>query len=150
MSSYLTRVVRREIATHVIFEDRNWMAILEPRPLNPGHTVLFPKKETDYIFDLSERDLATMMRTAKKIAAAIRRAVPCLKIAVLVYGLKVRHAHMHLVPVHGKKGELDLSRTRKAADTATLEKIARRVRPRRSVLLSTAPLDSPTAKNRAR
>ena len=109
-----------------ILENKEFLAFLEPSPLKEGHTIVIPKKTTDYIFDLEDGRLSKLFVFAKKTARAVKKAVPCKKIAVMVYGLKVRHAHVHLVPVHGKAGELDFSRAKKINETSlarTAEKI---------------------------
>lgn len=111
-----------------IFETKKFKAVLEPNPLAAGHTLIFPKKKIDYFFDLSDKDLKEMMVFAKRAARAVRRAFPCEKIGVLVYGLKTRHAHIHLVPISGKKEEFNLSRKRKKASSKELALILRKIR----------------------
>lgn len=89
---------------------------MEISPLTQGHVLVIPKAEVDYIFDLEDAQLAGLMVFAKKVARAIKKAVPCEKVAVLVYGLEVRHAHIHLVPAAGVPGELNFSNKKKASD----------------------------------
>ena len=112
--SIFTKIVKGELASHKILEDDKHFAFLEIRPLAAGHTLVIPKKETDYFFDLSDAETADLMRFAKKVAGAVKKAVPCKKVAVVVYGLAVRHAHIHLIPVNGTPGELDFRNQRDA------------------------------------
>ncbi len=115
MSSIFTKIINGELPCHKILENDDYLAFLEIRPINQGHTLVIPKKETDYIFDLEDKDLAGLMVFAKKVAVMIKKAVPCRKIAVVVYGLEVPHAHVHLVPIHGKPGELSFANAKPAS-----------------------------------
>jgi histidine triad (HIT) family protein len=114
MSSIFTKIVSGELPCHKILEDENYLAFLEIRPINQGHTLVIPKKETDYVFDIEDKELAGLFVFAKKAAAMIKKAIPCKKIGVVVYGLEVPHAHIHLVPIHGKAGELSFSNAKPA------------------------------------
>ena len=107
MPSIFTKIIRGEIPCHKILENDKYFAFLEIRPLKPGHTLIIPKQETDYFFDLNDTAIGGLMVFSKKVAAAIKKATGCEKVAVVVYGLLVRHAHVHLVPVDGTPGELD-------------------------------------------
>ncbi|MCD6091748.1 MAG: HIT domain-containing protein [Bacteroidales bacterium] len=100
MSGIFTKIVKGEIPSYKIAEDEKYYAFLDINPLAKGHTLVIPKKETDYIFDLSDEDLAEMMIFAKKVALAIEQVVPCKKIGIAVLGLEVPHAHIHLVPIN--------------------------------------------------
>lgn len=100
MASIFSRIVRGEIPCHKIAEDDRFLAFLDIHPLAPGHTLVIPKKETDYLFDLEDKDLGAMVIFSKKIAKALRAAVPCLRIGVCVIGLEVPHAHIHLIPLN--------------------------------------------------
>lgn len=95
-----------EIPCYKIAENDKFFAFFDISPLVPGHTLVIPKKEEDYIFDISDADLAEMIVFAKKIAVAIKKAIPCRKVGVAVIGLEVPHAHIHLVPMQ-KEGDLD-------------------------------------------
>ncbi len=126
MSSIFTRIIKGEIPCHKILEDDKHFAFLEIRPLKPGHTLVIPKAETDYFFDLDDKAMAGLMAFSKKIAAAVKKATGAEKVAVVVYGLQVRHAHVHLIPVDGTPGELDFRNQRDATQqqlTETAEKI---------------------------
>ena len=98
-----------EIPCYKIAENDKFFAFFDISPLVPGHTLVVPKKEEDYIFDISDTDLAEMIVFAKKIAVAIKKAIPCRKVGVAVIGLEVPHAHIHLVPMQ-KEGDLDFKR----------------------------------------
>ena len=98
-----------EIPCYKIAENEKFFAFFDISPLVPGHTLVIPKKEEDYIFDISDADLAEMIVFAKKIAVAIKKAIPCKKVGVAVIGLEVPHAHIHLVPMQ-KEGDLDFRR----------------------------------------
>jgi histidine triad (HIT) family protein len=99
MPTVFTRIIRGEIPSYKIAEDERFYAFLDINPLKEGHTLVVPKQETDYIFDLGDDVLAGMIVFARKVAAAIREAVPCNRIGMAVLGLEVPHAHIHLVPM---------------------------------------------------
>lgn len=109
MASIFSRIVAGEIPCYKIAENDKFFAFFDISPLVPGHTLVIPKKEEDYIFDISDTDLAEMIVFAKKIAVAIKKAIPCRKVGVAVIGLEVPHAHIHLVPMQ-KEGDLDFKR----------------------------------------
>ena len=127
MPSLFTKIIRGEIPCHKILEDENYFAFLEIRPLKPGHTLVIPKQETDYFFDLDDTAVGGLMVFSKKVAAAIQKTFPCEKVAVVVYGLLVRHAHVHLIPVNGDAGELDF-RNQKDASQEELKNAATKLR----------------------
>jgi len=99
MATIFTRIIKGEIPCYKIAEDKDYFAFLDINPLRAGHTLVVPKKETDYIFDLDDEQLAGMMIFSKKVASAIRSSFPCNRIGVAVLGLDVPHAHIHLVPL---------------------------------------------------
>ena len=127
MPSIFTKIIRGEIPCHKILEDDKYFAFLEIRPLRPGHTLVIPKKEVDYFFDLEEAEMSGLMAFSKKVAKGVQKATGCEKVAVVVYGLLVRHAHVHLVPVDGTPGELDF-RNQKDASQEELAKMAEKIR----------------------
>ena len=100
MSSIFTKIVQGDIPSYKIAEDEKYYAFLDINPLAKGHTLVIPKKETDYIFDVADDDLAGMMVFAKKVAKAIEEVVPCKRVGVAVLGLEVPHAHIHLIPIN--------------------------------------------------
>jgi histidine triad (HIT) family protein len=99
MATIFTRIIKGEIPCYKVAEDSNYFAFLDINPLRAGHTLIVPKQETDYIFDLDDKYLSGMMVFSKKIAAAIKVAFPCNRIGVAILGLEVPHAHIHLVPM---------------------------------------------------
>ncbi len=101
MASIFSKIVEGEIPCYKIAEDDNFFAFLDINPLGRGHTLVIPKKETDYIFDMEDDDLGMMMVFAKSVAQAIDATVRCERVGVAVLGLEVPHAHIHLVPING-------------------------------------------------
>jgi histidine triad (HIT) family protein len=99
MATIFSRIVNGEIPCYKIAENDRYFAFLDINPLSKGHTLVIPKKEVDYLFDLEDEWLADMMLFAKKVAVALKEAIPCLRIGVAVLGLEVPHAHIHLVPL---------------------------------------------------
>lgn len=99
MSSLFSKIVSGEISAHKIAENEEFLAFLDVFPLVEGHTLVIPKVEIDYIFDIEDDKLARMMVFAKSIAKAVKSAIPCKRIGVAVIGLEVPHAHIHLVPL---------------------------------------------------
>jgi histidine triad (HIT) family protein len=99
MPSIFTRIITGEIPSYKIAEDENYFAFLDINPLSIGHTLVVPKLEIDYIFDLDDKLLAGMIVFAKKLSKAIEKSVTCERIGIAVIGLEVAHAHIHLVPI---------------------------------------------------
>lgn len=100
MASIFSRIVAGEIPAHKIAETDDYLAFLDVMPTATGHTLVIPKQEVDYIFDLDNELYNGLMAFAKKIAPAIEKAVPCKRIGVAVVGLEVPHAHVHLIPLN--------------------------------------------------
>lgn len=111
MASIFSRIVAGEIPSYKIAENDKFYAFFDINPLAPGHTLVIPKKETDYIFDIEDEDLAEMIVFAKDVAIAIKKAFPCLKVGMAVLGLEVPHAHIHLVPMQCE-GDLDFKKAK--------------------------------------
>ena len=101
MGSIFSRIVKGEIPCYKIAEDDNFLAFLDAFPLKEGHTLVIPKKEVDYIFDLDDADFEGLMKFSKKVALAIKKSVPCKRVSMQVIGLEVPHAHVHLIPISG-------------------------------------------------
>ena len=99
MDTIFTRIINGEIPCYRIAEDERYFALLDINPLRAGHTLVVPKVETDYIFDLSDDQLSGLILFSKKVAKAIRSAIPCNRIGVAVIGLEVPHVHIHLIPM---------------------------------------------------
>ena len=100
MPSIFTKIINRDIPGYIVAEDNHFIAFLDIMPLSLGHTLVVPKREEDYIFDLDDSELAAMIVFAKRVAKAIEKAVPCKRIGLAVIGLEVPHAHIHLVPLN--------------------------------------------------
>jgi histidine triad (HIT) family protein len=116
MASIFSKIINREIPAYIVAEDNNFIAFLDINPLAEGHTLVVPKQEIDYIFDLPDQDIAQLFVFAKRLAQSIERVVPCKRIGLSVIGLEVPHAHIHLVPLNAAndinfaKPKLDFSR----------------------------------------
>lgn len=99
MASIFSKIAAGEIPCHKIAENERFFAFLDINPLVEGHTLVIPKQETDYIFDIDDDQLAGLVVFAKQVARGIEKAIPCRKVGMAVYGLEVPHAHIHLVPI---------------------------------------------------
>lgn len=126
MASIFTRIVKGEIPCNKIAEDDNYFAFLDINPLAKGHTLVIPKKEVDYIFDVDDAVLGGMLVFSKKIAKAIEKTVPCKRIGVAVVGLEVPHAHIHLVPINGGN-DIDFAKPKLKLSKEELEQLASRI-----------------------
>ena len=128
MATIFTRIVRGEIPSYKVAEDERFFAFLDINPLTKGHTLVVPKQETDYLFDLDDRTLADMIVFAKRIARKLKEKIECTRVAVVVLGLEVPHAHIHLIPIqdekdvdfHKEKLKLSPEEFRAIADTISL------------------------------
>jgi histidine triad (HIT) family protein len=127
MSSIFTKIVNGEIPCHKIAENDNFFAFLDVFPLVQGHVLVVPKKETDYIFDIDDAELAEMIVFAKKVAKALRLAVACKRIGVAVIGLEVPHAHIHLVPMN-TADDLNFTRPKLKPSQEELSTMAEKIR----------------------
>ncbi|MCD6332336.1 MAG: HIT family protein [Bacteroidales bacterium] len=127
MASIFTKIVTGEIPCYKIAEDDKYLAFLDINPLHEGHTLVIPKREEDYLFDLNDEELAGLMLFAKKVAKAIERAVPCERIGVAVVGLEVPHAHVHLIPIDGIY-DIDFSRPKIKFSNEEFNQTAERIR----------------------
>lgn len=127
MPSIFTRIIQGEIPCHKIAEDDNYFAFLDIIPLRRGHTLVIPKKEVDYIFDVDDDTLAGLLVFAKKIAPAIQAVEPCERVGVSVVGLEVPHCHIHLIPIDGV-ADMDFSNPKLNLDQEALAEIAKEIR----------------------
>ena len=127
MPSIFTKIINREIPGHIVHEDDRYIAFLDINPLVLGHTLVVPKKEVDFIFDLDDDVLAGMNVFAKKVALAIRKAVPCKRIGVAVIGLEVPHTHVHLVPMN-VTDDLNFTRPKLSPSKEQLAEVAEKIR----------------------
>ena len=121
------RFIQGEIPCHKIAEDDQFLAFLDVMPLVEGHTLVIPKQEIDYIFDLDPEVLADLMKFAQRIAPAIKKAIPCKRIGVAVIGLEVPHAHVHLVPLN-RMLDINFSQEKLKLSQESLAKTAEHIR----------------------
>ena len=103
MATIFSRIVAGEIPSYKVAENEQFYAFLDINPLVKGHTLVIPKREVDYFFDLTDEEIGAMQIFAKKVATAIKKAYPCVKVGQAVLGLEVPHAHIHLVPMQSEK-----------------------------------------------
>lgn len=102
MASIFSKIVNGEIPCYKVAEDERFLAFLDIFPIAAGHVLVIPKGETDYLFDLEDPDYSGLMLFSKRVALAIKRAIPCKKVGVAVLGLEVPHAHIHLIPLNSE------------------------------------------------
>ena len=121
-----SKIIAGEIPCYKVAENDKFFAFLDINPVNWGHALVVPKRETDYIFDISDEELAEMIVFAKKVAKALKAVMPCRKIGVTVLGLEVPHAHIHLVPLQ-KEGDMDFSNKISDPDPERMADIAAKV-----------------------
>jgi len=126
MASIFSRIILGEIPSYKIAEDANYYAFLDINPLAKGHTLVVPKKEVDYIFDLDDNTLKEMVVFAKNIAKAIENVVSCKRIGMAVLGLEVPHAHIHLVPINGGH-DIEFSRPKLKLSPEEFKEIASQI-----------------------
>ncbi|HET6559602.1 MAG TPA: HIT domain-containing protein [Prolixibacteraceae bacterium] len=128
MASLFTKIVNGEIPAWKVAEDENYLAFLDISPVAKGHTLVIPKREVDYLFDLDDETYTGLQLFAKKVALGLKKAIPCKKVGVLVLGLEVPHAHIHLVPMQSEadmlnfKNKLSFSKEEMAEITAAIAK----------------------------
>lgn len=113
MASIFTKIINGEIPAYKVAEDENYFAFLDIFPVAKGHVLVIPKKEVDYLFDLEDELYVGLQLFAKKVAAGLKKAIPCEKVGVLVLGLEVPHAHIHLVPMQNENDLLNFSEKKK-------------------------------------
>jgi len=126
MASIFTKIINGEIPSYKIAEDDHYYAFLDINPLAKGHTLVIPKKETDYIFDLDDQTLSGMLVFSRKVAKAIEKVVPCKRIGIAVLGLEVPHAHIHLVPINGGN-DIDFSKPKLKLTPEEFKEIAAKI-----------------------
>jgi histidine triad (HIT) family protein len=122
MASVFSKIVNGEIPCYKIAENEAFLAFLDITPLRKGHTLVIPKKETDYIFDIDDQQLAEFIQFAKVVANKIKAAIPCKKIGMTVIGLEVPHAHIHLIPMN-TIADMDFSQPKLVLDAIEMEEI---------------------------
>lgn len=126
MPTLFTRIINGEIPCHKIAEDDNFFAFLDIMPLAPGHVLVVPKKQIDYIFDVDDDLLSGILPFAKKIATAMEKVIPCERIGISVIGLEVPHAHLHLIPLR-TMDDINFSRPKLKMSDKELAEIAARI-----------------------
>jgi len=127
MASVFTKIVSGEISAYKIAETEHFLAFLDVNPLVKGHTLVIPKKEIDYIFDIEDKEYKELMLFAKKVASGLRRAVPCIRIGIAVIGLEVPHAHIHLIPLN-TMSDINFSLPKLSLPAEVMEETALRIR----------------------
>lgn len=127
MPSIFSRIIAGEIPSHKIAEDENYFAFLDIMPLAPGHVLVVPKVEVDYVFDLDDELLSGILPFAKRIATAMERVIPCERVGISVIGLEVPHAHLHLIPLR-TMDDINFSRPKLKMSNEELAEIAENIR----------------------
>jgi len=133
MASIFTRIINGEIPCYKVAEDNNYFAFLDINPLTKGHTLVVPKKEVDYIFDLDDETYTGLMLFSKKVARAIEKEIPCKRIGVVVLGLEVPHVHVHLVPMNTME-DINFKKPKMQLTSEEFSSIAEKISKRFSTL----------------
>jgi histidine triad (HIT) family protein len=126
MATLFTKIIKGEIPCYKIAENEKYFAFLDINPLMAGHTLVVPKAETDYIFDLPDTELSGLVLFSKKVAMAIEKAIPCVRIGVAVIGLEIPHVHIHLVPMN-TMADLNFKNPKLKFTSEEFNKIAKRI-----------------------
>lgn len=126
MPSIFTKIINKEIPAYIVAEDEHHIAFLDINPVAIGHTLVVPKQEVDYIFDLEDEALSRLNLFAKKVAKGLKKAVPCRRIGVAVIGLEVPHTHVHLVPLNSMQ-DINFSKPKLSPPKEELEQVARQI-----------------------
>jgi histidine triad (HIT) family protein len=127
MASVFSRIISGEIHCYKIAEDEHFFAFLDISPLAKGHTLVIPKKETDYIFDIEESEHSGLWNFARRVAKAVGKAVPCKRVGIAVIGLEVPHAHIHLIPMN-RVSDMNFANPKLSVPADEMEKIAVAIR----------------------
>jgi histidine triad (HIT) family protein len=127
MNSLFSKIVNGELPCHKVAENEHFLAFLDIAPLQRGHVLVIPKRETDYIFDLSDADLGGLFVFAKQVAAKIKKVFPCDRVGITVIGLEVPHAHVHLIPINSLR-DMDFSQKKLELSPDELAGIAGKIR----------------------
>ncbi|TVQ87796.1 MAG: HIT family protein [Bacteroidetes bacterium] len=126
MPSIFSKIVSGEIPSYKVAEDDRFLAFLDINPLAKGHTLVIPKKETDYIFDIEDDEYKELFLFAKKVAKSIGKCIQCERVGVAVIGLEVAHAHIHLIPINGIY-DIDFSKPKLKLSQEEFQMIAQRI-----------------------
>jgi histidine triad (HIT) family protein len=127
MGTIFSRIIKGEIPCYKIAEDENFFAFLDINPVAKGHILVVPKQETDYIFDLDDPHYTAFFLFSRKLADALKKAIPCLKVGLVVIGLEVPHAHIHLIPMNSMD-DVNFSKPKLKLDPSEFSEIAARIR----------------------
>ena len=127
MSSLFSKIASGEISAYKVAENDNYLAFLDIFPLQKGHTLVVPKKETDYLFDLDDEQYKGLMLFAKEVAIKIKKIIPCNRIGVTVIGLEVPHAHVHLIPISQER-DMNFSNSKLKFSEEEFKSIAKMIR----------------------
>jgi len=127
MASVFSKIVNGEIPSYKICENDKFYSFLDINPMSEGHVLVIPKQEVDYLFDLEDNTLAEMVIYAKKVAQAIKRAIPCERVGMMVVGMEVPHAHIHLIPIN-KESDMNLSNPKLKPTQTDFEIVAEKIR----------------------
>ena len=122
-----SKIIAGEIPSYKVAEDDRYYAFLDINPVQPGHTLVIPKREEDYLFDLTDEELGGLMVFAKKVARGIKRATNCRKVGVAVLGLEVNHAHIHLIPIT-TEGDMDFHKKQSNVPAEEMEAMAEAIK----------------------
>ena len=126
MATIFSKIIAGEIPSYKIAEDDRFYAFLDINPMAEGHTLVVPKQETDYVFDLDDNNLSGLILFARKVAKAIEKVIPCRRVGMMVIGLEVPHAHIHLIPIQ-KEGDMNLSNTKLKLSAERFSEIAQKI-----------------------
>ncbi len=126
MASIFTRIVKGEIPSYKVAESDKFYAFLDIAPMAKGHTLVIPKGEVDYIFDIEDQEYMELQLFAKRVAEAIKEAIPCQRVGVAVLGMEVPHAHIHLVPLQ-TEADMDFRKSKLQLSTEEFQEIAKRI-----------------------
>jgi len=126
MASIFSKIVSGEIPGYKVAEDKNYLAFLDIFPLTIGHVLVIPKAEVDYLFDLDDQKFSGLMLFTKRVAVALKKAIPCKKVGVAVLGLEVPHAHIHLVPLNNER-DIDFSKPKLKLTTEEFTETAAKI-----------------------
>lgn len=129
MSSIFTKIVNGELPAYKLAEDDRFLAFLDINPLAKGHTLVIPKKEVDYIFDIEDELYKDLFAFAKKVGKAIDAAIPCERVGITVIGLEIAHAHVHLIPINTIY-DMDFKQPKLKLSESEFEEIAEKIRAR--------------------
>ncbi len=126
MATIFSRIVAGEIPSYKIAEDDKYYAFLDINPVAPGHTLVIPKNEVDYIFDLNDEEYLGLQLFAKRVAEAIKQAIPCTRVGVAVMGLEVPHTHIHLIPIN-KEADMNFFKEKASLSKEEMVEIAAKI-----------------------